>query len=90
MKHFSQAAEAFADALDIPEDVLLGAERVIITAGKRAVVENHRGILAYGEERILLRLPRGKLAIDGARLHLLALTADTVVIGGRIQRVEWE
>lgn len=90
MKHFSQAAEAFADALDIPEDVLLGSERIVITAGKRAVVENHRGILAYGEERIVICLPRGKLAINGAGLRLLALTADCIVVGGRIQSVERE
>lgn len=90
LKRISAAIEDLAEALDIPEDILLCSERVVVTAGKRVTVENHRGILSYGEERMIIRLPRGRLAVNGSEMRLLAMTGDTLVIAGRIQSVEWE
>lgn len=90
MKDISRAAELLAQTLELPEEALTGAAKLSVTAGKRALVENHRGILSYGEERIVLRVARGKLCINGSGLRLLAMTEERIYIGGRIQCVEWE
>lgn len=90
MKSISNAAEALADAFDLPEEAVPGAARVIITSGKRVAVENHRGLLSYGEERIVIRLPRGKLTLTGAGLQLIVMSAERLFIGGRIQALEWD
>lgn len=90
LKNILNTAEALAEAFELPADALLGASRVTVTAGKNVVLENHRGILSYSEENIVIRLQRGKLAINGNTLRLAAMTADRVFITGRIQSMEWE
>lgn len=90
MKSIAQRAEELAQSLDLPEDVLFGAEKVAVTAGKRLEIENHKGLLSYGDSYILVRLEKGKLAVSGSALELLSITAERIFIGGRIQTVEWE
>ena len=90
LKSIIETAEELARALELPEDALLGSAKLTVTAGRRAMVENHRGILAYADTRIVIRLPRGRLALSGSDLRLLAMTSDSIFIGGHIQNVEWE
>ena len=71
-------------------DALLGAAKGTVTAGKRLLVENHRGVLSYGDAQIIVRLPRGKLSVSGSALSLLVMTSEQLLIGGRIQTLEWE
>lgn len=74
----------------MPEDALLGAAKVSVTAGKRLLVDNHNGVLSYGEAQTVINLPRGKLTVSGDGLSLLAMSRDRLLIGGRIRTVEWE
>lgn len=90
MKSLMDRAEALAEMLALPEDALLGAAKVTVTAGKRLLVENHRGVLSYGDAQIIVRLPRGKLSVSGSTLSLLVMTSEQLLIGGRIQTLEWE
>lgn len=90
MKSLMDRAEALAEMLVLPEDALLGAAKVTVTAGKRLLVENHRGVLSYGDAQIIVRLPRGKLSVSGSALSLLVMTSEQLLIGGRIQTLEWE
>lgn len=90
LKSIHEQVELLAEALELPEDALLGAAKVTVTAGRRLVVENHSGVLSYGEEQIVLKLPRGKLSILGEGLSLTAMTRDRLIISGRIRTLEWE
>lgn len=90
VKSLMDRAEALAEMLALPEDALLGAAMVTVTAGKRLLVENHRGVLSYGDAQIIVRLPRGKLSVSGSALSLLVMTSEQLLIGGRIQTLEWE
>lgn len=90
MKSLMDRAEALAEMLALPEYALLGAAKVTVTAGKRLLVENHRGVLSYGDAQIIVRLPRGKLSVSGSALSLLVMTSEQLLIGGRIQTLEWE
>lgn len=90
VKSLMDRAEALAEMLALPEDALLSAAKVTVTAGKRLLVENHRGVLSYGDAQIIVRLPRGKLSVSGSALSLLVMTSEQLLIGGRIQTLEWE
>ncbi len=79
-----------ADRLNMPEDVLLGAAKLTVTAGRRALVENHRGVIDYSEERIVIASGRGTVSIMGAKLCIAAMNRAELLITGRIQSVEWE
>lgn len=80
--------ERTAEALDLPGDVLAGLPHIELTGNRELRMENHKGILAYGEEEI--RISGGKLEITvrGRGLELRAMNAGQLFITGAIQGVE--
>lgn len=90
LRNIIETAEELARELELPEDALLGSAKLTVTAGRRAMVENHRGILSYADTRIVIRLARGSLVVSGSGLRLLAMTKEYIFIGGHIQNMEWE
>ena len=53
-------------------------------------MENHRGILSYGEDEILLSGGRVMIRVRGTSLRLRSMTAEDLVITGLITAVELE
>jgi len=89
MKKAGVAAEKLCERLDLPEDVVLNSLKLTVNGSKKALVENHRGILEYGKNRIVISSKRGKLSINGSDLGVVAMTCDELLVEGRIQSVEW-
>ena len=79
-----------AERLELPQEALAGAARLTVTGGRRALIENHRGILEYGGERIAVSTSQGRLIVSGAGLRLLAMNRHELLIGGAVQDVEWD
>jgi len=77
-------------ALDLPEEALLNTLKLSMTGSRRALVENHRGILDYSEDRVLISAGREKLSVSGSGLRLSAMNRQELLIIGRIKTVEWE
>lgn len=90
LKKIGILAADLAERLELPEDALLSAAKLSLTAGRRALIENHKGILEYGTERILISTGRGKISLSGSELRLVAMSKSQLLISGRIQNVEWE
>ena len=49
---------SLAERLELPEEALDGAAKLTVTAGRRALIENPRGILVYSRERIAVAFGR--------------------------------
>ena len=90
LKQAKELALDLSERLELPEEALLGAAKLSVTAGRRALVENHQGILEYSRERIVVSIGRGQIRLGGSELRLLAMNKRELLIGGRIQNVEWE
>jgi len=88
VKSIKELPQELTERLELPEEALLGSAK--LTGGRRAVVENHRGVLEYGEERIVVSVGRGRLSISGAGLSIEAMNRRELLVKGRIQTVEWE
>ena len=82
--------ERAAETLALPEDVLAGASCVRIVGCSEVYVENHRGILSYGENEILLNGGKVMIRVAGAGLRLRSMTAEDLLITGLITTVELE
>ncbi len=82
-------AEELAERLDLPQEALFGSGKISVVAGRRVFIENHRGILEYGEERMTVSFDSGRVVINGSRLELVAMSGRELVIRGRLQSVEW-
>ena len=90
MKSLGIDIEELAERLDLPEDILLNSLKLSVTGGKRALVENHRGILEYGSDRIVIAAKRGRLKMFGSELKICAMNREALLISGRINSMEWE
>jgi len=83
---FEQAADMF----DIPGEILDGTPRVTITGFRRVVVENHKGILEYGENCIVINGGRVLVRLKGEDMELRAMTTDELLITGVIFAVDFD
>ncbi len=81
--------ERTIQALDIPGEAA-GLARVEITGRHEVRMSNHRGILAYGTEEILVSGGKLIVKIKGEDLVLRAMTAEELLITGIIGSVELE
>ena len=82
--------EKTAEVFDLPGDVLAGLPRLELIGSRELRMENHRGILSYGDDEI--HISGGKLVVKvrGAGLELKSMNASELLITGAIQAVELE
>jgi sporulation protein YqfC len=78
-----------AGILDVPEDIAQDIPRLTMIGNIRLQIENHRGVLHFSEERLLLALSRGKVEITGSNLSILAIMAEEVLVEGIIRGLEY-
>ena len=82
--------EKTASMFKLPGDVLAGLSCVRLVGQNEAYVENHRGILAYGEEEILISGGKLLIRVRGEGLKLRSMTPADLVITGTIVGIELE
>lgn len=80
--------EKTAQALDLPADVLAGLPRVELIGDREVRMENHRGILSYGDDEIHVSAGGFVIKIVGEELKLRAMTGLELLVTGRIRGVE--
>lgn len=90
LKKLKAAAEELAERLDLPGEALAGSAKLTVTSDRRALIENHRGIMEYSPERIAVNLARGRIIVSGTGLGIGAMNKSELYITGKIQNVEWE
>ena len=71
-----------------PPEYLNALPDISILGMRTVRIEPHRGLLAYSEERILVRAADRVLCVTGRGLSLSSITAREIVIRGSIQGVE--
>ena len=90
MKKTTVLPRDLADRAFTQETMCAAAAKISVAAGRRAMVENHKGVLEYTAERILLSTGRGRISVQGTNLTIEAMNRSQMLITGRIQSVEWE
>lgn len=90
LKKLRNIADDLAEKLELPSEALGAAAKLSITGGRRALIENHRGIIEYGRERIVIGTEKGRIVISGQELLLSAMNKSELLIIGEINMAEWE
>ena len=80
--------EKTAQALDLPADAVAGLPHLSLVGDRELLVENHRGILAYGTEEIHIGGGRLVVRVKGNGLQLRAMNERELLITGQIFGVE--
>lgn len=90
MKKLSDRVEVLAESIHLPTEAVLGDMKLSMVGGKRALVENHKGILSFESSCVIVAARRGRLIFHGDGLYLAAMSEEWLIICGKIQAVEWE
>lgn len=90
MKSFADRLEQLEEKAGLPGEALSGELKISVTAGKRALVENHRGILSFENTIVTVAARRGRVTLRGEGLYIAAMSDRWLLICGKIQGVDWE
>ena len=75
------------EALELPKEILL---HLISFIGQEEVtIENYKGILEYSEETVRIGTAAGGLRLEGQGLCLKQLSAECMVVTGRVEKMEF-
>jgi len=80
-------ARALVDWLGMPADVVRDLPRIIVLGREEVVVSNHRGLLAYAPDHVSIRSSVGTVDVEGSRLRVAHVTADSVRVLGQVAAV---
>lgn len=81
-------AERLARSLDLPPEVVLDFPKTTLIGNVQALVENHRGLLAYHPHLIRVRTATGELVITGSGLRIASILPRELIVDGHIVQVE--
>lgn len=69
------------------EEPIPGETLVELYGGRRVLIEHHRGVIAYCRDRIQVRSKHGVLCVQGSCMEISKMSADLLVISGRIEGI---
>ena len=81
--------ERTAQLLDLPADALAGVPRLELVGDGELRVENHKGILAYGDEEILISGGKLVVRVRGSALELKSMNPAELLITGQILSLDF-
>lgn len=85
-----QISERVADAWGVPKDAVMNIPRITLSGASEIYIENHKGILAYGRERIRVATHIGVVCVCGAELSIERIRLEDMLISGKIEHIEYE
>lgn len=88
MKQGTNWLRKLADGMDLPGEPLPTQPLVELAGNERVLIEHHRGVTAYSQECICVKVRYGQIRIRGCGLSLGRMTGDQLVISGRIHGVD--
>jgi sporulation protein YqfC len=75
--------------LDLPKEIMLDLPKVTIVGNIQAMIENHRGIIEYGTDKIRIAINSGELEVTGEKLSIRNITRDEIYLDGDIFSVKY-
>lgn len=86
-KHIS---EKIADVWGVPKDVVMNIPRITVSGASEIYIENHKGILTYGREKIRVATPMGVVCVCGKELTVERIRLEDILISGKFEYVGYE
>lgn len=83
-------SEKITQKLDLPAEASLDMIKLVITGDREVLVENYKGIAEYTSEVVRLASVSGIVRISGSNLLIKSISAEEIVLSGKIKAVEIE
>lgn len=72
--------------LELPAEAF-GETRLELVGRRHLVIENHRGLLAFSPQEVVVSTPTGRLVVTGRGFVIEAIRPDRLRIAGLIEEV---
>ncbi|KZL93888.1 sporulation protein YqfC [Clostridium magnum] len=79
-----------ADKLDLPRDIILNMPKITVTGDNEIIIENHKGVVLFGENQVKINSGVGLISIFGSRFEILFMGGSTITIGGKFKSIAYE
>jgi sporulation protein YqfC len=89
LKNEPKKSERVVTALELPKDLFLGMPILSLEGDRNLNITNHRGIVRYSCESIVVATGRGSIEISGRALSILRFSKDIIEIAGAIKSVSF-
>ena len=88
-EHSKQTANKIITTLDLPKDIFLGLPNISLSGNREIYISNHRGILSYGHEEMIIMVKDYQIQIKGKSLCIVSYTKEELTIQGYIRSLEF-
>jgi sporulation protein YqfC len=87
---FSGWRELLADKLELPKDVVLDLPRLVVVGNLQLIIENHRGIVEYTADQVVVAGHKGRLRIGGSQLTIGSIQEDLIIVTGELRSIVFD
>lgn len=81
------ADHSVIDALELPKDIFLGLPLLAFEGNRTLCITNHRGLVSYGHNRIIVAAKGCSIQILGRELVIPRFNGDLIEIRGYLEGV---
>ena len=82
--------ETIIESLELPQDLFEGMPNLYLTGNRKLYISNHRGILTYEKEEIIILTKALQVKVHGEELVIESYSKDELVIRGYISFIGME
>ncbi|HHY45008.1 MAG TPA: sporulation protein YqfC [Firmicutes bacterium] len=77
-----------AEILELPLDVSLDLPKIVIIGELGVLIQNHRGLIQYSPDRIVVGVGEGQITVAGESLKISEVNQEDMIVRGRIKTVQ--
>lgn len=81
---------ALVGTFDLPPELVFDLPRLTLIVPLQVTVENHRGLVAFSPERVIVATASGRIAIAGKELRIDAVRQGEIIITGALSGVTFQ
>ncbi|BAK80992.1 sporulation protein YqfC [Candidatus Arthromitus sp. SFB-rat-Yit] len=89
-KFIDDIKDVMVNKLDIPREIVKNSYKVIIDGDEFITIENHKGILKFQSDEIILRVDGGNFIIKGSKFVIVYISGKTIKLMGNIRGVNYD
>ena len=78
------------ESLELPQDLFEGMPNRFLISNRKLYISNHRGILSYDKDEIIILTKTVQVKVQGEELMIESYSKDELVIRGYIYLVKME
>ena len=82
-----EANHSVIDTLELPKDLLMGLPIISMEGNRSMCIMNHRGLVCYKNDKIIVATRSGSIQITGRELNIPEFTCDVVEIRGYLEGI---